>query len=169
MACNTDWMRTNFPAWDGNPSIHDWILDNMLSFKEDRWTFFELPKARGTPIYLSMPLIAWIWRMFLISSLVSIFVLGPKNIVDLSILIYWLEASSYIQSKPQTLWHLVAVALQNKMESSAKWDVIFSTPFLKQKHYVSSYYEQPASIIMLNPHYKEEKDRATKDRSQKIL
>ena len=106
-------MESNFP-------FHPTSFCPTRSLRMEKTCFFDLPMKDGRPRYLECFESCIGPKMEEIASFKSWWVFGLKNTEDLSVLIFWSEASSYLWKIYLSSWHSSVFALQNRMLSSAK-------------------------------------------------
>ena len=127
-------MRISLPPIDKNLSFHPANLLQNLSLISTKTSFFYFPIKEGRPKYLPH-LESCIGAKYTITSFFfSSSVLALKKTKDLSILIFWPEASSYRRRISISCWHSWLLALQKSRLSSTKkrW-VILGQPLQMDK------------------------------------
>ena len=120
IAWATALMRTSFPPIERSLPFQPANFWPILSFNIEKTSILDLPMNEGSPKYLVCFESCIGPKILKISFLISWLVFGLKNIEDLSMLIFWPEASSYLWRMDFNTWHSTGVALQKRMLSSAK-------------------------------------------------
>ena len=113
-------MRISLPPIESSLPFQPASFRPTLSFKIANTCFLDLPINDGRPKYLVCLKSCMGPRMAKISSLTSWGVFGLKNTKDLSVLIFWPDASSYFWKICFNFLLSSAFSLLKRMLSSAK-------------------------------------------------
>lgn len=112
-------MRISFPPIERSLPFQLASFCPTLFFNVVKTCFLDLPMNDGRPTYLVCLESCMGPRMAKISSLTAWVVLGLKNTGDLSVLIFWPEASSYFWWICFSSWHSSVFSLLKRILSSA--------------------------------------------------